>query len=64
VICQYVNVEQAALDGVYRIAEAKFIAALKKTGICESPGSLLTSTAQKPGDMQWRATELVARHAS
>ena len=30
VICQYVNVEQAALDGVYRIAEAKLIAALKK----------------------------------
>ena len=23
VICQYVNVEQAALDGLYRIAEAK-----------------------------------------
>ena len=30
VICQYVNVEQAALDGVYRIAEAKLTAALKK----------------------------------
>jgi hypothetical protein len=26
-ICQYVNVEQAALDGVYRIAEAKLAAA-------------------------------------
>jgi hypothetical protein len=27
VICQYVNVEQAALDGLYRMAEAKIIAA-------------------------------------
>jgi hypothetical protein len=27
VICQYVNVEQAALDGLYRMAEAKLIAA-------------------------------------
>ena len=27
VICQYVNVEQAALDGLYRIAEAKLLAA-------------------------------------
>jgi hypothetical protein len=27
VICQYVNVEQAALDGFYRIAEAKLAAA-------------------------------------
>ena len=31
VICQYVNVEQAALDGVYRIAEAKLLAARKTT---------------------------------
>jgi hypothetical protein len=31
VICQYVNVEQAALDGVYRIAEAKLLAAQKTT---------------------------------
>jgi hypothetical protein len=30
VICQYVNVEEAALDGVYRIAEAKLVAAEKK----------------------------------
>jgi cytochrome P450 len=29
VICQYVNVEQAALDGLYRIAEAKLLAAQK-----------------------------------
>jgi hypothetical protein len=29
VICQYVDVEQAALDGVYRIAEAKLLAAHK-----------------------------------
>jgi hypothetical protein len=27
VICQYVNVEQAALDGLYRMAEAKLLAA-------------------------------------
>jgi hypothetical protein len=27
VICQYVNVEQGALDGRYRIAEAKLLAA-------------------------------------
>ena len=31
VICQYVNVEQAALDGVYRMAEAKLIAAQNAT---------------------------------
>jgi hypothetical protein len=30
-ICQYVNVEQAALDGLYRIAEAKLLAAQKAT---------------------------------
>jgi hypothetical protein len=29
VICQYVNVEQAALDGLYRIAEEKLLAAQK-----------------------------------
>ena len=29
VICQYVNVEQAALDGLYGIAEAKLMAALR-----------------------------------
>jgi hypothetical protein len=27
VICQYVNVDLAALDGLYRIAEAKLLAA-------------------------------------
>ena len=32
VICQYVDVEPAALDGVYRIAEAKLVAAQKATG--------------------------------
>jgi hypothetical protein len=31
VICQYVNVEQAALDGVYRIAEAKLLAVQNAT---------------------------------
>jgi hypothetical protein len=27
VICQYINVEQAALDGLYRMAEVKLVAA-------------------------------------
>ena len=31
VICQYVNVEREALDGLYRIAEAKLLAARKTT---------------------------------
>ena len=31
VICQYINVEQTALDGHYRIAEAKLLAAQKPT---------------------------------
>ncbi|MGA9489687.1 MAG: hypothetical protein WBV80_05465 [Mycobacterium sp.] len=31
VICQYVGVEQAALDGLYRMAEAKLIAAQNAT---------------------------------
>ena len=35
VICQYVNVEQAALDGLYRIAEAKFLAAQQATSGCD-----------------------------
>jgi hypothetical protein len=30
-ICQYVNVEQAALDGLYRMAEAKLVAAQYET---------------------------------
>jgi hypothetical protein len=30
-ICQYVNVEQAALDGLYRMAEAKLLAAQNAT---------------------------------
>jgi hypothetical protein len=29
VICQYLNVEHDALDNLYRIAEAKLVAALK-----------------------------------
>jgi hypothetical protein len=32
VICQYVNVEQAALDGLYSMAEAKLVAAQNATG--------------------------------
>ena len=51
VICQYVNVERAVLDGVYRIAEAKFVAALKKTEIGESRGWQVSSTEQKPGEI-------------
>lgn len=31
VICEYVNIERAALDGLYRIAEAKLIAAYQAT---------------------------------
>jgi len=31
VICLYVNVEQVALDGLFRIAEAKLLAARKAT---------------------------------
>jgi hypothetical protein len=31
VICQYVNVEQAALDDLYRMAEAKLLAAQNAT---------------------------------
>ena len=31
VICEYVNVERAGLDGLYRIAEAKLLAAQKST---------------------------------
>jgi hypothetical protein len=31
VICEYVNVEQSALDGVYRMAEAKLLAAQNAT---------------------------------
>jgi hypothetical protein len=30
-ICQYVNIEQAALDGLYRMAEAKLVAAQHAT---------------------------------
>jgi hypothetical protein len=32
VICRYVNVEQAALDGLHRMAEAKLSAAQNATG--------------------------------
>jgi hypothetical protein len=31
VICQYLGVEEAALDGVYRMAEAKLVAAQNAT---------------------------------
>ena len=31
VICQYVDVEQAGLDGLYRMAEAKLVAAQDET---------------------------------
>ena len=45
VICQYVNVEQAALDGVYRVAEAKLDSALRKTEMGERLGLRLSRTA-------------------
>ena len=35
VICQYVNVERAALDGLYRIAEAKLLAAQQTSCGCD-----------------------------
>ena len=31
VICEYIDVEQASLEGLYRIAEAKLIAAQERT---------------------------------
>jgi hypothetical protein len=31
VICQYIDVEQAALDGLYRMAEAKLVAVQHST---------------------------------
>ena len=31
VICQYVNVEEPALQGLYRVAEAKLVAAQEAT---------------------------------
>ena len=31
VICQYINVEQTALNGLYRIGDAKLLAAQKAT---------------------------------
>ena len=45
VICEYVNVEQAALEGFYRIAEAKLVAAQKTTK------GRLSSTAPPPGEI-------------
>ena len=36
VVSEYVGVEEAALDGVYRIAEAKLSAAVDRTH-CEEP---------------------------
>ena len=35
VVCEYVGVEEAALDGVYRIAEAKLSTAEQSQTICE-----------------------------
>lgn len=32
VICQYIDVEQAALDGLYHMAEAKLVAVQHATG--------------------------------
>jgi hypothetical protein len=36
VICLYVDVEQSALDGVYRIAEAKLLAAQMRDHVCDN----------------------------
>ncbi|MGO9033036.1 hypothetical protein [Mycobacterium sp.] len=56
VICQYVNVEQAALDGLYSMAEAKLVAALNTTddraAIDRGPRMRLGSTAPKAGELQ------------
>jgi hypothetical protein len=41
VICQYVDVEQAALDGLYRIAEAKLLALQK----AHTPATTITTDA-------------------
>jgi hypothetical protein len=38
VICQYVNVEQVALDGLYRMADAKLLAAHKAIVIATTAG--------------------------
>jgi hypothetical protein len=35
VICEYVNVDQGALNGVYRIAEAKLLAAQEAMAILD-----------------------------
>jgi hypothetical protein len=37
VICQYVNVEQAALDGLYPVAEAKLLATQKTSNVWTAP---------------------------
>lgn len=36
VICQYLDVEHAALDGMYRIADAKLVALQERTHQCEA----------------------------
>ena len=46
VICQYVEVEQAALDGLYRIAEAKLLAAQKSKRAAPASG---TDAAERTG---------------
>jgi len=52
VISQYVNVEPAALPGVYRIAEAKLFAARRKY------------RGEAGRNLQWRAAELVLLNAN
>jgi hypothetical protein len=34
VICEYINVQQVALNGIYRIAEAKLLAARRRNHEC------------------------------
>src|ERR1700741_3572523 len=49
VICQYVNVEQAALDGLYRIAVAELLAAQKAPDARPPPVPLTQPTFPRSG---------------
>ena len=63
VICQYVNVERAVLDGVYRIAEAKFVAALKKTELARVQVDKSVVPSRNRARLPWRAAERVSLNA-
>jgi hypothetical protein len=49
VICQYVDVEQAALDGLYRIADAKLLAAHNTTDEIATTGTGEAASAPRGG---------------